>query len=270
MDQKNMKWTIESEEAIKKVPFFVRKKVKARVEKEASLENKHEITIKEVESTQKRFLSNMSSEIKGYQLDNCFGAGGCPNRAVSGEDLRKRLEELLEDEKILGFLKENVKGSLKFHHEFRISIAECPNSCSQPQIKDIGIIGALLPEISDEPCTMCGICVKVCKENAVTLLEEKEEPEIDFSNCLACGKCIKVCSSKTIQEGKKGFRILLGGKLGRHPKLGVELDGIFSEYEVLAIVKKCIAYYKAESKNGKRFAELIYNTSTKELTDLFT
>ena len=28
---------------------------------------------------------------------------------------------------------------LKFHHEFRVTVADCPNSCSQPQIKDIGI-----------------------------------------------------------------------------------------------------------------------------------
>ena len=33
----NMQWTPEAEDAIKKVPFFVRKKVRARVEKEARL-----------------------------------------------------------------------------------------------------------------------------------------------------------------------------------------------------------------------------------------
>ncbi len=31
-----MKWTPEAEKAVKKVPFFVRKRVRARVEKEAA------------------------------------------------------------------------------------------------------------------------------------------------------------------------------------------------------------------------------------------
>ncbi len=262
-----MKWTEEAEEAIKKVPFFVRKKVKARVEKEAASENKHEITIAEVELTQKRFLTNMSSEVKGYQLDNCFGSGGCPHRAVKSENLIKRLETLLKKTDLLGFLQKNVEGSLKFHHEFRVTVAECPNACSQPQIKDIGIIGASLPEFSDEECTMCGACVDVCRENAVTLLDEKEIPHIDFTNCVKCGKCADVCPSGTIKRGEEGYRILLGGKLGRHPRLAVELDWVYSEDEVLEIVEKCIDYYKAHSTNGKRFAELIYHKDPDKMKD---
>ena len=35
LEEIRMKWAPEAEEAIKKVPFFVRKRVKARVEKEA-------------------------------------------------------------------------------------------------------------------------------------------------------------------------------------------------------------------------------------------
>jgi hypothetical protein len=35
-----MKWTQDAEDAIKKVPFFVRKRVRARVEKEAMTEGK--------------------------------------------------------------------------------------------------------------------------------------------------------------------------------------------------------------------------------------
>ena len=181
-----MEWTTEAEEAVKKVPFFVRKKVRARVEKEAQAENKKQITLKEVELTRKRFVSNMSSEVKGYQIDTCFGTGGaCPNRAIDGDGLLKRLEDLLKKEDILGFLKQHVKGDLKFHHDFRVTLADCPNACSQPQTKDIGIIGACFPEITNEGCTLCGACVDVCAENAVLLDEQSEKPVIDFDRCLA-------------------------------------------------------------------------------------
>ena len=76
-----MQWTLEAEKAIKKIPFFVRKKVSARVEKEAKEMGKNRITLAEVRTTQAKYLSNMTSEIKGYQIDICFGPGGCPNRS---------------------------------------------------------------------------------------------------------------------------------------------------------------------------------------------
>jgi dissimilatory sulfite reductase (desulfoviridin) alpha/beta subunit len=44
-------------------------------------------------------------------------------------------------------LKKIVRGSLRIHHEFRISISDCPNACSRPQITDIGLIGACHPVV---------------------------------------------------------------------------------------------------------------------------
>ena len=85
-----MKWSEEAEAAIKKVPFFVRKKVRARVEKEARESGKFQVSIDEVRATQANFISKMDSEIKGYQVDTCFGPGGCPNRAVVGDNLLKK------------------------------------------------------------------------------------------------------------------------------------------------------------------------------------
>ena len=251
-----MKWTLEAEAAVKKVPFFVRKKVRSRIENEAAKAGKKTVSLADVKATQARFLSNMSSEIKGYQLDTCFGASGCPNRANSGDKLLERIERLLKEEDLLGFLKQQVKGELKFHHEFRITIADCPNACSQPQIKDIGIIGARLPVLTDETCTLCEACVDECRENAITLQKEKSRPDIYYDLCLTCGKCIEACPTGTIVADKQGFKVQLGGKLGRHPQLARELPDIYTEDEVLGIVKDCIAFYKANSKQGQRFAEV--------------
>ena len=173
-----MKWTAEAEDAIKKIPFFVRKRVRSRVEKEAEGEGKPLITIAEVKATQARFLSRMETDIKGYQIETCFGAGGCPNRANAGDGLMQKLEALLAEENLLEFLKKEVKGPLKYHHEFRITLADCPNACSQPQIKDIGIIGACVPEITQNPCSQCEACVDACREQAISL--ETGLPVIQF------------------------------------------------------------------------------------------
>ncbi len=250
-----MKWTAEAEDAIKKIPFFVRKRVRSRVEKEAEGEGKSLITIAEVKATQARFLSKMETDIKGYQIETCFGAGGgCPNRAHAGDELMRKLEALLAEENLLDFLKKEVKGPLKYHHEFRITLADCPNACSQPQIKDIGIIGACVPEITQSPCSQCEACVDACREQAISL--DSGLPVIHFERCLACGKCIVVCPTGTLRAGTWGYRVLLAGKLGRHPKLARELPGILSEEAVLSIVKDCLSFYRLHSKGGERFAEI--------------
>jgi len=258
-----MRWTSEAEEAVKKVPFFVRKKVRLRVENEAVKAGKKAVSLADVKATQARFLSNMSSEIKGYQLDTCFGANGCPNRANNGDKLLERIERLLKKQNLLAFLRHQVKGELKFHHEFRVTLADCPNACSQPQIKDIGIIGASLPMLTDETCTLCEACVDECREKAIALNNENDKPKIDYNLCLACGKCIEACPTGTIVADKKGFRVQLGGKLGRHPQLAKELPGIYNEDEVLDIVKNCIIFYKSNSKQGERFAEVFTPTDFK-------
>ena len=141
------------------------------------------------------------------------------SKAIRLKPVLENIESLLRQEDLLGFLKEQVKDDLKFHHEFRVTLADCPNACSQPQIKDIGIIGACSPELTAEACSQCEACIEACRENAITLNTEDECPRIDYDQCLYCGKCMQVCPTGTIVEGAKGYRVQLGGKLGRHPRL---------------------------------------------------
>ena len=252
-----MQWTQDAEQSIQKVPFFVRKRVRARVEKEAKTAGKKVVSLSDVQATQARYLSGMASEIKGYQIDTCFGSNGCPNRAAISDHLLQKIESLVKEKDLLGFLNKRVDGDLKFHHEFRITLADCPNACSQPQIKDIGIIGACGPQLTAEPCTMCEACVEVCKENAITLRSAKEYPRIDFSRCLHCGKCMNVCPTGTISQGATGYKVQLGGKLGRHPQLAKELPGIYSQLQVLQIVTDCLRFYIQNSKHGERFGQIL-------------
>ena len=260
-----MDWTTEAQNAVKKVPFFVRKRVRARVENDAREAGKKTVTLADVKATQERYLKNMASEIKGYQVETCFGPGGCSNRTTISDGLLEQIEALLKKEDLLGFLKNQVAGELKFHHEFRVTLADCPNACSQPQIKDIGIIGACSPVLTAETCTQCEECVEVCKEDAITLDAAKECPRIDYTKCLYCGKCMQICPTGTIVEGAKGYRVQLGGKLGRHPQLAKELPGIYSEKQVLDIVRDCLKFYKKISTHGRRFSQILTPAAFEEI-----
>ena len=267
--ENKMKWMPEAEEAVKKIPFFVRKRVRARVEKEAGEAGKKVVSLTDVKATQARYLSSMSSEIKGYQIETCFGPSGCPNRVVISDRLIAQIEADVKKEDLLGFLQKTVKGDLKLHHEFRITLADCPNACSQPQIKDIGIIGACAPVVTGEPCSLCEACVNACREDAICLDSSKEKPIIDNDRCLKCGKCIPECPTGTLAEGQKGFRVQLGGKLGRHPQLARELPGIYDETTVMRIVKDCLRFYKENSRHGERFGQILTPADVERLAEKY-
>lgn len=266
-----MKWTDEAEAALQKVPFFVRRKVRTRIEREASRAGKQVVTPSEVADSRRRFLSGMVADIKGYQVDGCFGSSGCPNRVLRADALFDRVNAILAEADLLGFLKKTVAGDIKFHHEFRVSIAECPNACSQPQIKDIGMIGACVPEIARDACTLCGACAEACGEGAVRLgtADKAVAADIDKGACLGCRRCEGLCPAGAIGKGLSGFRIQLAGKLGRHPRLARELPGLYSEKEACDIVRACIALYKSRSTKGQRFAELFTEQDFEGVVDRF-
>ncbi len=224
------------------------------MEEEATSLGARVVTVDHVRSCQRRFMERMEDEVRGYQVEGCFGPSGCPNRAVAFEGIAGKVEETLASRDLRSFLKQRVGGPLKMHHEFRVSISDCPNACSRPQIADVGLIGSRRPRVSDAPCEGCGSCVQVCREDAVTL--GGSGPSVEQGRCLGCGQCIQVCPTGTIQEGETGYRVLLGGKLGRHPRLGTELLRPYAQGPALELIDRVIAFYMRTSMNGERLGEI--------------
>ena len=258
-----MKWTGEAEQAIAKVPFFVRKRVKKKVEEEAARSGAAEVSLEHVQTCQRRYLNQMEEEVKGFQVETCFGPTGCPNRAVQDKELAKEVEDLLSRRKLKGFLRERVPGPLKLHHEFRVTLADCPNACSRPQIADLGLIGACRPGVTEKPCSRCNACAEACREGAISFREER--PVIDDAKCLACGQCLQVCPTGTLEPSARGYRVQVGGKLGRHPRLARELPGIHSAQETLRLVDRCLDHFQRHCRQGERFGEILDRTGIDEL-----
>lgn len=253
-----MKWTEEADATLAKVPFFVRKLVRKKVEEEAARTGAGVVRPEHLQAVKERFLNRMEEEVKGYQVETCFGPTGCPNRAVVCEGLTEAVEKTLVRRDLKSFLKKTVTGDLKMHHEFRISLSDCPNACSRPQIADIGIIGACRPSVTAEACSLCGACTAVCREEAISF--SGDSPEIDSTKCVSCGKCIGVCPTGSLAEDTSGYRILVGGKLGRHPRLAEALPGIHGPDAVLRIVNLCLDHYQRHYTEGERFGDILERT----------
>jgi len=83
------------------------------------------------------------------------------------------------------FEKRRIK-SEKFNKTFRESVNESDKSF-----------------YAEETCTSCGICVKVCPVNNITLVEDKPLWQHKCQQCLAC---INFCPEKCIQFGDKSLK----------------------------------------------------------------
>ncbi len=255
-----MKWTAEAEDRIKKVPFFVRRKVRKQVEKEAVSMGDSLVDVMHLEACRQRYMSDKHHQTRGYEIDQCFGADQCPNRAVEFGDMYARMEDVLEDKELLQFLRQTVKGPIKMHHAFRVSISGCPNCCSRPQIVDFGLAGASVAAITDEECSECGLCFNACRENALKPDGRTGRPILDKQLCLMCGDCAGACPTGTIAVTRQGFRVMLGGRLGRHPQFARELPGVWSHDEVLDILSRTVDHFKSNNRGGERLGDIINRT----------
>lgn len=155
---------------------------------------------------------------KLYKIEICRGPKGCRNSVVNVESLLRNIEKLCEN-----LLEKISFGTINHHQLFKISISNCPNGCSRPQIAAIGIIAASMPYITNENCSGCGNCVLTCREGVVLLNQEMTKPIINYDKCLYCEACVRACPVEVIKSERRGYRILSGGKLGRHPGLGIDL-----------------------------------------------
>ncbi len=263
---KHLAWDVDADAAVSKAPFFVRSRIRAKVEEYCRNEGIKRVRLEDVDAVKNSFTKNMHKNIKGYQISTCFSSSGCTNRIMSSDKILTDLENELKRTDITGFLRKSLKEEeLRFHHELRLTIADCPNSCSQPQIADFGIVAASRPEVAGKNCTLCGECVEACPDRAIELDYEKSRPVINYDICQRCAICSRICRFSEIENHKQGYRIILGGKLGRHPRLGMELPGIYTEHETMNIFKWCLEFYLRNSSGEKRFSHIFSEDDFGEL-----
>lgn len=61
--------------------------------------------------------------------------------------------------------------------------------------------GEIIPHLDASRCNGCGICVRTCFKQAISL--ENNKPKFDYSECVRCGLCITTCPKSAILQKRR-------------------------------------------------------------------
>jgi dissimilatory sulfite reductase (desulfoviridin) alpha/beta subunit len=153
------------------------------------------------------------------------------------------------------YLRGLTKGPVPRHLAFAVSVCGCANGCSRPHIAGLGLIPARSPKWDAAGCDRCLACIGACREHALSM--DKATLAIDRDKCLRCGDCLKACKSGALATEIQGYRLLIGGRLGRKPRFGRELPGLFSPHAVPDVLRLSLELMMSRTDPFVRFAETI-------------
>jgi dissimilatory sulfite reductase (desulfoviridin) alpha/beta subunit len=194
-----------------------------------------------------------------YKIEACRSSQGCPRAVGDTGALQIKLEEILKAANFDEERKSQLGHAPKHHHIFKVCLAGCANCCSQPQIKDFALVAKALPSIDPNNCSLCNRCVKACKEKCLSIIEG--QLQLNKDKCLGCGDCWRVCPTGAINTTEATWRLLIGGKLGRHPQLAQEIKEV-SPNEGVDSLKQCIKIILNSSSQDRIADILLKNKSS--------
>ena len=139
---------------------------------------------------------------ESFEIKLCGGARGCPLTLTDIESLGQKIHDLVKKSAWPKFFEKHASGPILYHSKLKIAIAGCPNACSEPQIRDVGLIAQEKPLLQPELCDVCSVCFNTCKEDAIRIVDDIGP--IFNDNCISCGQCIMACPSEVLIQDKKG------------------------------------------------------------------
>jgi dissimilatory sulfite reductase (desulfoviridin) alpha/beta subunit len=199
----------------------------------------------------------------GWAVEVCRGGQGkaCRFSLDVPQNFLHRLDQAVLESGWPEFVQTHVGQSPSHHALFRMALAGCANACSRPQIMDLGLLRAERPEVERNRCSGCGLCALACPEKSIEMVSLGDDglqcPQIDYGQCLCCGRCVAACPEGAMEAGESGWRVVLGGRLGRMPSLAIELPGLYSDDVALGLTNIILQRFMRHWQPGLRFRSLL-------------
>lgn len=179
----------------------------------------------------------------------CQGEAICPSGCIDTYALAKEL-----DKRYFG---------KDLPHKFKFGVTGCQNNCLKAEENDLGIKGGMTVIYKEDACIQCGVCVKACRESALTM--EDGKVLIDREKCNYCGRCVKSCPTEA-WEGESGYIVSFGGLFGNKIYQGRTLLPIIKDKEtLLRVTDATIGFFEKNANPGERFRLMLQRVGEKEL-----
>jgi len=167
----------------------------------------------------------------------CQGSEICPSGCIDTYTLAKEF-----DERYFG---------RELPHKFKFGVTGCQNNCLKTEENDLGVKGGYIIDYKPDACISCGVCVKACREGALTMVDGKVV--LDKDKCNNCGRCVKACPADSWNY-EPGYIVSFGGLFGNKIYKGEQVVPIIKDKETLfRVADAAIKFFEDNANPGERF-----------------
>ena len=179
---------------------------------------------------------------RGRIVIACPGKASCRFGSIDTQEIAKELDRRYF--------------RMDFPYKIKMGVTGCPNNCGKARESDIGVMGYRTPKWDEEKCIDCGACVKLCPVQAIRC--EGDRYLRDDSKCIHCSVCSVLCPAQAWGAESTGYTLLIGGTLGKKPRLGVPLkENIQTDAELFELIERTLQFYKDHGQPKERLGHLL-------------
>jgi dissimilatory sulfite reductase (desulfoviridin) alpha/beta subunit len=136
-------------------------------------------------------------------------------------------------------------------HKFKFGVTGCMNNCLKAEENDLGVKGGYTVSWLPDLCTRCGVCIKACREGAIT--QTDSEILLDESKCTNCGRCSKSCPFDA-WKSEAGYLVSFGGTFGNMIAKGEQFLPIIRDKETFfRVCDAALHFFDKHANPSERF-----------------